>query len=234
MHLVSFLIMTEVPKIDLFSDGGAEPNPGKGGYGVILRHGEYEKEFSQGYKLTTNNRMELMGVIVGLQMLKTQAEVKVWTDSKYVVEAVEKGWAKKWKENNWFRTKNEKAINIDLWERLLELLGKHEVNFNWIKGHSGHKENERCDKLAELALNGNKLIEDNGYQPDLEIKVKVEREGDECRKCGSTVEKRFPRHKNKKNQPSVYYEYYLFCPGCHTTYHTELARREIDNPSLFD
>lgn len=154
----------EMPEIFMYSDGGAEPNPGKGGYGVILSWKGHRKEFSQGYRKTTNNRMELLGVITGLEKLKTRSKVRVFTDSRYVIDGIEKGWAKRWKANNWYRTKKEKAINIDLWERLLNLLDQHEVRFFWVKGHSGHPENERCDELATLALQSGDLLVDEGYK----------------------------------------------------------------------
>ncbi len=154
----------EIPNIELYSDGGAEPNPGRGGYGVILAYKGLRKELSKGYKMTTNNRMELMGVIAGLEQIKTRSKVKVITDSKYVVDGIEKGWAKRWKANNWYRTKKEKAINSDLWERLLSLLSRHEVSFYWVRGHNGHPQNERCDALATMALNQPNLAEDPGFQ----------------------------------------------------------------------
>lgn len=153
----------EIPGVVIYSDGGAEPNPGKGGYGVILTHRGRKKELWQGYCLTTNNRMELMGVIAGLEALKTRAQVKVVTDSRYVVDGIEKGWARRWKAKGWYRTKKEKAINADLWARLLELLDKHHVMFGWVRGHNGHPENERCDYLASLAMSSGNLKEDTGF-----------------------------------------------------------------------
>ncbi len=156
----------ELPEVVIYSDGGAEPNPGRGGYGVILTHRNRKKELSQGYRHTTNNRMELMGVITGLEALKTRSKVRIFTDSRYVVDGIEKGWARKWKAKGWYRTKTEKAINADLWARLLELLEKHEVNFFWVRGHDGHAQNERCDTLATMALNRDNLKEDSGFIPN--------------------------------------------------------------------
>lgn len=121
-----------------------------GGYGVILRFGEHYKELSGGEAQTTNNRMELMGVITGLSALKFPCEVILTTDSKYVVDSVTKGWAKKWQANNWIKSDKKKALNTDLWEQLLALLDTHKVTFNWVKGHAGHPENERCDELAVM------------------------------------------------------------------------------------
>lgn len=132
----------------IYSDGACSGNPGPGGYGVILRFGERKMELSGGEKDTTNNRMELMGVITGLEALKFPCKVIFQTDSKYVVDSVEKGWAKSWRRNNWIKSDKKPALNKDLWERLLKLLETHEVKFSWIKGHAGHEENERCDRLA--------------------------------------------------------------------------------------
>ncbi len=132
----------------IFSDGACSGNPGPGGYGVILRCNGREKELSGGESHTTNNRMELMGVITGLEALKYPCKVILQTDSKYVVDSVTKGWAKSWRKNNWIKSDKKPALNADLWERLLNLLEIHDVTFNWIKGHAGHAENERCDRLA--------------------------------------------------------------------------------------
>jgi len=241
---------TEIPKIELYSDGGAEPNPGKGGYGVILSHKGYRKEFSQGFKHTTNNRMELMGVIVGLEQLKTSSEVQVYTDSKYVVDGIEKGWAKSWKAKNWYRTKNEKAINSDLWERLLNLISKHKVKFNWIKGHVGHAENERCDYLAGMALKSNNLLDDTGFNTTADkhltdsietsvhwtsqTKIIIKKAGDLCRKCNTPVEKRIPKNKKLKKNQTYYFEYYLFCPKCEEMYLVEEAKRLVQNTNMFN
>jgi len=135
-------------KVDIFTDGACSGNPGPGGYGVILRYNGIEKVLSGGEPSTTNNRMELLGVISGLEALKTRCCVKVYTDSKYVVDAVVNGWAKSWKAKGWKKKDGKPAKNPELWERLLQLLDKHEVEFIWIKGHDGHPENERCDALA--------------------------------------------------------------------------------------
>ena len=134
--------------ITLYSDGACSGNPGPGGYGVILDYNGREKELSGGFRGTTNNRMELMGVITGLESLKEPCSVRVVSDSKYVVDAIEKGWAAKWRQNGWKRNKKEKALNPDLWQRLLDLCAKHTVRFEWVNGHAGHPQNERCDRLA--------------------------------------------------------------------------------------
>ncbi|HOV40293.1 MAG TPA: ribonuclease HI [Oscillospiraceae bacterium] len=135
-------------KVEIFADGACSGNPGPGGYGVILRCGELYKELSGGEAHTTNNRMELMGVISGLEALKYPCEVVITTDSKYVYDAVTNGWAEKWQRNNWIKSDKKPALNSDLWERLLGLLKIHKVEFKWVKGHAGHPENERCDELA--------------------------------------------------------------------------------------
>ncbi len=140
--------MAEKKQVFIFSDGACSGNPGPGGYGVILRCEGKEKELSGGEAATTNNRMELTGVIAGLSALKYPCRVTVQTDSKYVVDGIEKGWAKSWRKNGWIKSDKKPALNSDLWEKLLELLERHEVSFVWIKGHAGHAENERCDRLA--------------------------------------------------------------------------------------
>lgn len=134
--------------VEIFTDGACSGNPGAGGYGVILRYGTHEKELSGGSSDTTNNRMELTGVIVGLSALKEPCKVILTTDSKYVVDSVTKKWVYNWQKKNWIRSKNEPVPNTDLWKQLLPLLEKHDVTFNWVKGHAGHPENERCDSLA--------------------------------------------------------------------------------------
>ena len=135
-------------KVEIFTDGACKGNPGPGGWGAILRYKDVEKEISGGEADTTNNRMELTAVISALELLKEPCEVELYTDSQYVANAVNLGWAKKWKANGWMRNKKEKALNPELWEKLLNLLKKHSVKFNWVKGHAGHPENERCDRLA--------------------------------------------------------------------------------------
>ncbi len=132
----------------MYTDGACSGNPGPGGFGTILKYGKHEKEISGGEASTTNNRMELSAVIAGLKALKEPCKVSVYSDSKYVVDAVNLGWAEKWKKNGWKRSNKEPALNIDLWEKLLALINIHKVSFHWVKGHAGHPENERCDALA--------------------------------------------------------------------------------------
>ena len=134
--------------VEIFTDGACSGNPGPGGYGAILRCEGREKELSGGEAHTTNNRMELMGVITALSALKYSCKVRLTTDSKYVVDGITKGWAAGWKKRGWKKSDGKPALNPDLWEKLLNLLEQHEVEFCWIKGHAGHEENERCDRLA--------------------------------------------------------------------------------------
>lgn len=147
--------------IDIFTDGACSGNPGKGGYGVILKYNNNVKELSEGFLLTTNNRMEILAAIKGLEALKESCEVTLYSDSKYLVDAVNQGWIIKWQKNDWYRTKSEKAKNVDLFKRLLVQLERHRVEFIWVKGHAGHAENERCDKLATSAILSENLSEDN-------------------------------------------------------------------------
>jgi ribonuclease HI len=231
----------DTPEIDLYSDGGADPNPGKAGFGVILSYKGKKKEFSKGYKFSTNNRMELSGVIFGLECLKTKSIVNVYTDSKYVINGIELGWAEKWRANNWYRTKSQKAINHDLWAKLLTLIDQQEkVTFHWVKGHAGHLENERCDELATLGMTSADLLEDKGYEPNQEsvslvhttIKSpsnrKVKKEGDPCRKCETAVIVTKPKKRKIKENQSYYFEWYLQCPNCRNIYHVEEAKRTIN------
>lgn len=229
-----------IPDIDLFTDGGAEPNPGKGGFGTILKHKGRQKEFFAGYELTTNNRMELMAVIFGLEKITTKARVTVYSDSKYVVDGIVNGWAENWKKNNWVRKKGNLVLNKDLWERLLNVIKKHEVTFNWVKGHAGHLENERCDFLANKGINSENKTKDEGYLEYLEHielyqEQKIEKEGDLCRKCNTPTLKKIPKKRKIKPNSAFYYEYYLFCPNCKAMYMVEAAKRTIpkDN-NLFE
>ena len=148
--------------ITIFTDGACSGNPGPGGFGVILRCGHLEKEISAGYRRTTNNRMELLAVITGLEAIKwDNADVTIWSDSSYVVDAVEKGWVFAWEKKNF-----AKKANSDLWARFLRIYRKHTVRFQWIRGHNGHPENERCDRMAVAAYAGSGLIEDSGYEAE--------------------------------------------------------------------
>jgi len=149
-------------KVTIYTDGAASGNPGPGGYGVVLMSGKHRREISEGYRLTTNNRMELMAVIVGLEALKNPgSEVIIYTDSRYVADAVEKGWVFQWESKMFKKKKNQ-----DLWIRFLRVYRKHKVRFVWIKGHADNKENELCDRLAVEASSVKTLLEDTGYKND--------------------------------------------------------------------
>ncbi|MBR6478973.1 MAG: ribonuclease HI [Clostridia bacterium] len=143
--------MSKLTKVDMFTDGACSGNPGPGGWGTILRAGTHEKEFSGADPETTNNKMELTAVIEGFKALKRPCSVTLYTDSKYVADALEQGWAKSWKENGWRKADRKPAQNIELWDELLTLIEPHELKIIWLKGHAGHPENERCDKLAVKA-----------------------------------------------------------------------------------
>ena len=132
----------------IFTDGACSGNPGPGGWGAILRYRGHERELSGGEDETTNNRMELTAAIRALEALKEPCDVELYTDSRYLADALEKGWVYNWQANNWRKPDKKPALNVDLWERLLPLLAKHQVTICWVKGHAGHPENERCDRLA--------------------------------------------------------------------------------------
>lgn len=153
-------------RVLLFSDGSARGNPdGPGGYGTILQFTDtggnlHEKELSRGYRRTTNNRMELLGCIAGLEALNRPCIVDVYSDSKYLTDAFNQHWIESWEAKGWKRGRNEDVKNVDLWKRLLKAMEPHEVTFHWVKGHAGHPENERCDRLATGAADGDSLSED--------------------------------------------------------------------------
>lgn len=223
----------QMKEITIFTDGGCEPNPGSGGYGVILISGNTQKELTGGFSLTTNNRMELFAAIAGLQALKFPCMVKLYSDSRYMVDAMTKGWAQKWRENGWWRNKKAKASNIDLWEKLIALCNKHQVEFEWVKGHAGLVANERCDELSMAALKRPNLPADEGYEqrPEDSSASKITQEGQSCRKCSTPVVKKVPRRKQKPAQ-TYYYEYYLYCPNCRTMYMVEEAKRYYEDQTL--
>ena len=155
--------MDALKTVEIYTDGACLGNPGPGGYGVVLLCGDLRKELSGGYRLTTNNRMEMMAAIVGLRSLKYPCAVTLYTDSQYVVNAMTKGWAKKWQANGWKRNKTDNAVNPDLWEQMLALCKEHDVTFRWVRGHAGNVENERCDRLAVTAAKQPNLEPDLGY-----------------------------------------------------------------------
>ena len=156
--------MSDRKCVTIYTDGACIGNPGPGGHGTVLIYKGRRRELSRGYRLTTNNRMEMLAAIVALEALKESCRVTIHTDSEYLANAVEKGWARRWKANGWRRNKKEKALNPDLWERLITLCDGHEVEFKWIRGHAGDTENERCDSLAIEAARQSTLIIDEGYE----------------------------------------------------------------------
>lgn len=149
--------------VTIFTDGACSGNPGPGGFGAVIIYGEMRREISDGFKLTTNNRMEILAVIEALKILRQPCNVNLYSDSKYVVDAIKKGWLQKWQKNNWLRNKSQPVSNIDLWQNLLPLLQFHNVNFIWVKGHNDNQENERCDYLARSAINSPSLNIDFNY-----------------------------------------------------------------------
>jgi ribonuclease HI len=152
------------PQVLLYTDGGCINNPGPGGFGVIINQDGKRKELSGGFRLTTNNRMELTAAIVALQNLPVHSKATLYSDSRYLVDGIEKGWARTWQANNWRKSDKTRALNVDLWQQILSLCSQHEVKFVWVAGHAGHPENERCDQLAVAASRGKNLPVDVGYE----------------------------------------------------------------------
>lgn len=155
---------TQPKQVVIYTDGACLGNPGPGGYGVVLLCDGQRKELSGGFRLTTNNRMEIMAAIVGLRELKGPSSVTLYTDSQYLVNTITKGWAKRWRANGWMRNNKDKALNPDLWEQLLDLCDRHDVKFVWVRGHAGTRDNERCDKLSVQAARQRGLPPDPGYE----------------------------------------------------------------------
>lgn len=151
----------------IYTDGGALNNPGPGGYGAVIIEEDRRRELSGGFRLTTNNRMELTACIEALRVLRTPSRVKLFSDSKYVVDGLTKGWAERWRKNDWMRTKKDRAENADLWEKILELYETHDVEMNWVKGHAGVPENERCDQLVRMESAKSGLPVDRNYEKSI-------------------------------------------------------------------
>ncbi len=230
--------MAESKEVTIYTDGGCDPNPGSGGYGVVLIYGKHRKELSGGFRLTTNNRMELYAAIIAMETLKEPCKVKLYSDSQYLVKAMTQGWIKKWESRNWRNVKNP-----DLWKRIVEQCRKHEVIFSWVKGHNGNPNNERCDVLAVNASKSKNLPIDEIYEntADTQIfedtrdqhatevkpagKYKITEEGQPCRKCSTPVVKKTPRKKTPKPGKSYYYEYFFLCTNCKTMYFVDEAKR---------
>lgn len=238
-------IVGQIKTVTMYTDGGCDPNPGVGGFGVVLLHGARRRELSGAFRLTTNNRMEVMAAIVGLEAIKMPCRVEIFSDSKYLVHAVEKRWLQAWEARGWRRKDGEPVPNADLWKRLLEMCQKHEVKLSWVAGHSGVAENERCDQMAAEARRAGDLPVDEGYLAGAQVRaqrqlplgvatpapgapvadVPVREEGQPCRKCGTPVVRRTP--KRTKNRGKLYvYLFYLYCVGCRTLYLVDAAKTD--------
>lgn len=220
-----------LPEVVAYADGACRGNPGPGGYGVVLMTGPNRKELSGGFRKTTNNRMELLAAIRALQALKMKCRVVLHTDSKYLVDGINDGWARRWRSKNWWISANKRAKNSDLWAELLTLMEGHDCTIEWVKGHAGVEGNERTDQLAETAATGQELPPDEGYE---RLQAQPESScispGQPCFKCGTPVVRREGRAQIRPGQTS-YFEWFLFCPACHSSYMVEAARRLVDAPS---
>ncbi len=243
--------MENLKLVTIYTDGSANPNPGRGGYGVVLQYGAHRKELSGGYELTTNNRMELMAVIVGLEALKERCRVQLHSDSQYIVNALTSGAAHRWRASAWRRTpQGSKTVkNPDLWERLLAAYDKHDVEVSWVRGHAGVEDNECCDVLAMAASKSPDLPPDRGYlaaidqQPVVEsassaarqskARAKITEVGQPCRKCATPVVKDYPVAHTIKPKQRYYYEWYLVCPSCQTMYMVEEAKRLVSEGQVY-
>jgi len=154
----------EIKHVEIYTDGACSGNPGPGGYGAVIIYKNQRREISQGFKITTNNRMEILAVIEALKILNQPCNINLYSDSKYLIDAITKGWLDKWQKNNWHRNKKDLVLNIDLWKELLNLLELHNINFIWVKGHNSNKENEHCDFLARQAIKSHNLKIDKNYR----------------------------------------------------------------------
>jgi ribonuclease HI len=227
-------------EVIIYTDGGCEPNPGKGGYGVVLLRGGRRDELSEGFQRTTNNRMEILAAIKGLEALDGVCDVTLYSDSKYLINGITKGWARKWRAKGWMRTDTEKAKNADLWARMLRLVEQHKIAFVWVRGHTGNEGNERCDALATEAMGGTLLV-DEGYVPEPQAaagavtskgpqgEIPLSQrptllEGIRCKVCDGALERRIPKRKAPK-PGSYYYAYYHRCTGCERMFMPEEAKR---------
>jgi ribonuclease HI len=155
--------MSDKSRVVIYTDGACSGNPGPGGFGVVLMHGDTRREIAQGFRRTTNNRMELLAVISALESLKRPCVVTLYSDSEYVVNAITKGWLKSWQSRGWRKADKKPVLNVDLWQRLVPLLEMHDIEFRWVRGHNNNIENERCDVLAVAATQGGELLVDEGF-----------------------------------------------------------------------
>ncbi|MDA8333927.1 MAG: ribonuclease HI [Peptococcaceae bacterium] len=149
--------------VEIYTDGACSGNPGPGGYGVVLKYGEAQRELSGGFRLTTNNRMEIMAAVVGLATLKRPCSVILYSDSRYLVDAMSKGWVRRWQANGWMRDRDNRAKNVDLWQQLLQAVSPHRVTWRWVRGHADNQWNNRCDQLATAAARRDHLPADEGF-----------------------------------------------------------------------
>ena len=156
--------MNNLKEVTIYTDGGSHGNPGPGGYGVVLIFQGKRKELSEGFRLTTNNRMELLAAVEGLKSLKSKCRVTLYSDSKYLVDAINLGWLDGWQKKNWKRTKNKQVLNVDLWKEIIVCIKKHDIKFVWVQGHAGVVENERCDFLTQKAIDFYDLKIDEPYE----------------------------------------------------------------------
>jgi ribonuclease HI len=224
-----------IPEVEMFTDGACTGNPGPGGYGVVLKLGRHRRELSGAFSETTNNRMELMAAIVGLRALNRHCRVRLTSDSEYLIESLTKGWVARWRENGWWRSANQRAVNHDLWETLLDLMAMHEVSLIWTRGHAGDAENERCDELARQAIGSSVAGIDEGYEQSKAGGPSSISEGHPCFKCRTPLIKRTP--KKRRAERAYRYDWYLYCPGCATMYLVDEAKRSARrsaSESLFD
>lgn len=244
--------MAPAEEYRIYTDGSSTGNPGPGGWAALIHSRGRPRELAGGFRLTTNNRMELYAAIMGLEQVPEGASVRIISDSTYLVEGITQGWAEKWQAKGWRQTRHKPTPNADLWARLLQAVEKRRVRWEWVRGHVGHPENERADLLAQRAAGAKNLPADEGYenqpaeavqnQPGLfdgggssqegespvERRGKVVREGQACRKCGAPVIKKAPERKISAKQKH-YYTYYLACPECGTIYLVDEARREVQD-----
>jgi ribonuclease HI len=218
--------MSKAKEIKIYTDGATTPNPGRGGYGIVVIDGTERTEYSGGFELTTNNRMELYSALVGLESLEAPSRVTVYSDSRYLVDGITKGWALKWESQRWYKKASERTQNPDLWKRILSEVRRHdEVKFIWIKGHSGIPENERCDELAVRATYQQALPSDVGY---LEYQKSggspYVKEGDPCMSCGTPLVTEKKGLKKKKGKKEYYYAWYYLCPECNKKIYLNKAK----------
>ncbi len=232
----------------IYTDGAAEPNPGPGGYGVVLIAGGHRKELSAGVRLTTNNRMELLAVIAGLEALTRPSTATVISDSQYVIDSIQNGYVRNWQRNGWRLASKKRAKNVDLWERFLNVAAKHTLAFKWIKGHAGTPENERCDQLAVAAAKGKNLPDDTGYIEELRLleaerqaapslfpdaagkpaqAVNVGTPAGSCPKCGAGMFRKKPKPGKRKPGQAYYFEWVIICSGCKRIFLREEDKRMI-------